>query len=608
MSESTTDDRKRLFARTFRSVGQVAHLLQDMAVPAHVRNDMQGHLYFSKILYDKIGGNPINWFGNNFEAYVLKNSSTIQSGGAVPSTNGLKLWDLWDSTAYASSNQDIDSTGIGLAEKTAANFLSQDKMLDAYKMLNKYKHPSIDDCKLVKETITIENGKTKDKYYFRMQKGLKVQHLAGTSILNRFGLHIESLDFLDDECFKEYANYLVPKAVDYSTALINYFFRGTLEISMPDRYLYSIADGSKLKTIGGVQQEYFDYIKAKVKNTTPGEATPAGGKLWAIAKYKKIKHYQPALASDVPLATDRETDFSYSVSAEIPNTTNLAEAEEFKFNFAGDPIPAGITDLTLQVVYRGTLGTEDGAVAVSPWKNLTEPTHLGFFNNTDYMYFSKYPSGYAMTTADEIMATCDDYGRNCSGQRPLICDPEICGDDCENRLVCGGSKPDESGYHNKCAYPVEFKLKLWFYPPGNSIKDSAHVLYNPLPGGSYGRILLLTDNETNQLNAHFRLEPLGGSFPWVEHGKDNWPCNIVERPFTEGDLYQPITMAVYQDEGAGVPEVKLFRGTRVHGLDFVWENFEVSPDIVVNQRDAPWPALTGDNETPVQFEQESLNP
>jgi hypothetical protein len=37
-------ERNRLFTRTFRSVGQVVHLIQDMAVPAHVRNDMKGHI------------------------------------------------------------------------------------------------------------------------------------------------------------------------------------------------------------------------------------------------------------------------------------------------------------------------------------------------------------------------------------------------------------------------------------------------------------------------------------------------------------------------------------------------------------------------------------
>ena len=41
-----TDHYKRddYFVKTFRALGQVMHLLEDMAVPAHVRNDFQSHL------------------------------------------------------------------------------------------------------------------------------------------------------------------------------------------------------------------------------------------------------------------------------------------------------------------------------------------------------------------------------------------------------------------------------------------------------------------------------------------------------------------------------------------------------------------------------------
>jgi hypothetical protein len=44
LTAKTEDDRNKLFVRAFRSVGQIIHLLQDMAVPAHVRNDMKGHI------------------------------------------------------------------------------------------------------------------------------------------------------------------------------------------------------------------------------------------------------------------------------------------------------------------------------------------------------------------------------------------------------------------------------------------------------------------------------------------------------------------------------------------------------------------------------------
>ena len=85
--------------------------------------------------------------------------------------------------------------------------------------------------------------------------------------------------WLDDNVHNTYAKELLPRAVGYSAGLLNYFFRGTLEITAPDTYVYSIIDGSS-------NPQQFTKIKAKVMNTTPNEQIQAGV-LQAVAKYKK---------------------------------------------------------------------------------------------------------------------------------------------------------------------------------------------------------------------------------------------------------------------------------------------------------------------------------
>ena len=76
--------------------------------------------------------------------------------------------------------------------------------------------------------------------------------------------------------------------------------------------------------------------------------------------------------------------YSYSVSASQPVTSlSFTIPSEFTFDFGQSPIPAGITDLTLQVVFKGTLGNEtDNAIAVG-MKDLSEPTHMVFWNLSD---------------------------------------------------------------------------------------------------------------------------------------------------------------------------------------------------------------------------------
>jgi hypothetical protein len=56
---------------------------------------------------------------------------------------------------------------------------------------------------------------------------------------------------------------LIPRAVGYSAGLLNFFFRGTLEIAPPDRFAYFVAPYT-----GGTGQ--FTKLKAQVRNTTAG--------------------------------------------------------------------------------------------------------------------------------------------------------------------------------------------------------------------------------------------------------------------------------------------------------------------------------------------------
>jgi hypothetical protein len=68
---TATSDRERndQFSAFFEKLGRVVHLLQDMAVPAHVRNDMNGHTAMKDWQYIKT--NDIKGirakFGNNYE-------------------------------------------------------------------------------------------------------------------------------------------------------------------------------------------------------------------------------------------------------------------------------------------------------------------------------------------------------------------------------------------------------------------------------------------------------------------------------------------------------------------------------------------------------------
>lgn len=128
--------REAKFIRTFRAVGQVMHLLQDMAVPAHVRNDMQSHLWNN--------WNPSNW-GNPFEKYVVSHTDAISITPIKPTFSGNKrLTNFWDTNSYTGENpNDSIGQGIGLAEYTNANFVSDFTIFKPQSDIKHYfKYPS----------------------------------------------------------------------------------------------------------------------------------------------------------------------------------------------------------------------------------------------------------------------------------------------------------------------------------------------------------------------------------------------------------------------------------------------------------------------------------
>jgi hypothetical protein len=119
-----------------------------------------------------------------------------------------------------------------------------------------------------------------------------------------------------------------------------------------------------------------------------------------------VPNYAPDLSTYPPDgAIMTGLTYSYSVSASQPvSSLSSSIPAEFNFDFIGSPIPAGITDLTLQVVFKGTLGNEiDTAVAVG-MKDLMEPTHLSFWNLTDMFSLAIDENGYDLYTLARLIS------------------------------------------------------------------------------------------------------------------------------------------------------------------------------------------------------------
>ena len=249
LTRAAKTDREKALGDSFKAIGHVMHLMEDMSVPAHTRGDLHAMFPFNVLL--GVGK-------DNYESY------TDGLQGSLNYT--LMPFPYWnESTASGAPRQlwDLDSYDvfgndrIGLAEYTNANFFSDGTIFDdftfpAWASVVEY------------EDIEATTGKVRT-YLKKTADGELIDHLAAgrwyykylSSDLKRLGLT------LDGNVCSDYANKLLPRAVGYSAGLLSYFFRGQIDM-IPDEEAgsgYVIANNTN-ENMEGTFELYYDKDEA----------------------------------------------------------------------------------------------------------------------------------------------------------------------------------------------------------------------------------------------------------------------------------------------------------------------------------------------------------
>jgi Tol biopolymer transport system component len=336
--------RDAYFAYCFRALGQVLHLLQDAAVPAHVRNDFsQGH---TDIIPDD-ESMPWEWIGNRFEHYVKANNDADWFDQAVGGDLSIvTLTNFWDTNNWDGAVPIDNEAIIGIAEFTNQNFVSE------YTIFKNYTFPHESSTNIEKyvlgqiepETVVGKDGKTDQVIYFAKNKhGIKIDHflIPGYLTKDMFGVDggVERTYHLDDNCFKDYAALLVPRAIGYSASVVDYFFRGSLDVD--DIVLHRDLNGNIAD---------FDI---SVKNTSL-----AGEEL------ELMKNGALLLSYEYTIPGQEEPIFNFFGTI----YTIQGENDQINSNYLtidihpSDPIPANVVDLKMTLIFKGSLGHEDNAI------------------------------------------------------------------------------------------------------------------------------------------------------------------------------------------------------------------------------------------------------
>ncbi len=395
--------REEYFARMFKGLGHQIHLIQDSAVPDHVRND--SHWEKSVLGEKKYGSFRCieTWLENDKNLHLIVPFSQVPLFPQVNfdhlgENNLVPIFHLVDYNIYNGTNPN-NIMEQGLAEYTNANFVSESTILtegENPESLHYFPYPKYSSTNLsslnMPYIVTAEDGKQDYVTYLKKDKdGEVIEHFLKAGYMEKAlrpnadqpltEIYLRTL-FLDELCHKDYASMLIPRAVGYSAALIDYFFRGEIEVTLPE------SDG--IYSFCFVPAEGFKKISLMAKNIAPDNEEMKNGQVSLVLSYRLGSSTPYVLDPPIPGEERFYKIIQYVNPDPVITKIDIPRDAPIRLDFdlTSNPLPTDAVDVTLTVVFKGDLGAElTDAVAIG-FKDISEPTPIDFFNHTDKVCFN----------------------------------------------------------------------------------------------------------------------------------------------------------------------------------------------------------------------------
>ncbi len=385
----THRQREHVFADTFRALGQVMHLVVDASVPEHTRNDIHplgvlygSYEYWVEAQHGRRGSSAESTFINTYLDQPIGFDAALLRQPTGDPLASVPIARLIDTDTYTGADPAVTlGSAIGIAEFANANFFSEDTA-GRSRPGSAYPFPSLD---LLEPSTHPAPLTGHARAYLRKRAspttgraadgGLAVDPALAECVLDEGARQDGALEprataCVDENVWAATALEMLPRAVGYARGVLDYFFRGRIEIAPPDRFVYARSPFT------ADNQGAFRALRFKVRNTTPAE-TAGAGTIVAVVRYRT----SPSNLFEEPLAPLSDTSFT---AVSEPQSIVLTDTlQEVSFDFSAQPLPTNSADLFLTVVYRGPLGLEADAVAVGG-QDIPEPDPVVVINATDY--------------------------------------------------------------------------------------------------------------------------------------------------------------------------------------------------------------------------------
>ena len=294
LTEPDSKQRESLLAATFRALGQIMHVVADASVPEHVRNDEH-----------PLGTTPFFWSydrwvesgrGNERDPALFAERFMSNPIGPDPSIllipipvdepAGVPIARLIDADMYNGSNPSVTFNAtspsapavIGLAEIANANFFSEDTVSDAYPFPRPGTHGLI-RTELITPRRTPDGRQIVRRYWTRPEgQGLLPANPVRAECagdLNPRGGSARPYPCVDGVVWDQVAAHMLPRAVGYARAVLDYFFRGSMRVET----LSFGANGAfiRIANLTDEEMEGVFEIYARPRATAPGDIREASG-------------------------------------------------------------------------------------------------------------------------------------------------------------------------------------------------------------------------------------------------------------------------------------------------------------------------------------------
>lgn len=403
-------DRQSNLALTFRTLGDTLHLIQDVAQPQHTRNDPHPFNAYYEVYTDKLRKDGELESSNYAAVYPGPDPSKFNT-----------LDNFWHTGS--GNNAATVATGIGMADYSNRGFVTTGTNFrgTATTIEPDPNFPMPDGSLATPDRVQITslvgpvgpNQPLSGELWFINTPVVDTYNPGETKTIrtSTYSIYTDELGQIPDPPmrfsqnrfnFLDMQSLLVPRAVGYSAGLINYFFRGQIDVQLPKDGVYAIVDHTAQSAdAGGCDTPCgFRKVKLELKKSSPAGEEMGPGTLRLVAKYHLNNCYRSDLSGEfgAPNFTGpacRSAAESIVVSDAKPVSVVGDAFVEWTFAFT-DPIPINATDLYLQVVFQGKLGEEAGALAVAT-VDVREPTFLIFSNDTDYQAVYNMDGKFART-------------------------------------------------------------------------------------------------------------------------------------------------------------------------------------------------------------------